>query len=192
MQSNFENFLDPNILKNHLIFLSLFIAAFELTKDIIISKPKDFFMIGFEDGEWITSPNYKTAVLCRNKSPLYASLDWFKEQSAITQDDINLFTKIKNSRNEAVHEILAVIGNGPTEKFKQDFTNLINLLTKIERWWFAEIELPLTDLDPNNVDLDGVMPGSVLTIKMLEEVAYGDEEKRKEYFDEFQQNMRDK
>lgn len=181
-----NNFLDPNILRNHLVFISLFIAAFEFTKDIIISKPKSFFMIGYEDKKLQISPDYEKHILSRNKSPLYASLDWFKENSAINTKDIEIFNRIKIKRNEAVHEMMALIQNGPTVEFEQSFTDLINLLNKIEKWWFSEIELAISiDLDANSIDLDEVLPGSVLTIQILNEVAMGNEEERNRIFEEY-------
>ena len=180
------NFLDPKILRNHLVFISLYIAAFEFLKDIIISRPRDFFSLGFEElGEKI-SPDYQTKVLSRNPSPLYASLDWFKEFSAIDQTDIEIFDNIKKKRNDAVHEMMALIQRGPSGEYESSFLSLVNLLEKIEKWWFAEFEFPLMDeLHNKDINVNDVLPGAVLTINMLYEVALGDEEKRNNIYDEF-------
>ncbi|GAI34251.1 unnamed protein product, partial [marine sediment metagenome] len=73
---SWERFLNPEILRTNLIVASLFITAFEMLKDSIIGHIRDFFTNGFDENGWIIDDKYKTEVLSKNKSPLYASLAW--------------------------------------------------------------------------------------------------------------------
>ncbi|WP_319542653.1 hypothetical protein [uncultured Pseudodesulfovibrio sp.] len=181
-----KNILNPEILHKNLILLSIFIATYEFSKDIIITRPKDLFITGFDDAEITISPDYKKHVLSRNKSPLYASLDWFKEQSAIDQNDIQIFEEIKNTRNEAVHEMMTIIKNGPSKKFEQALKNLTTLLYKIEKWWFVEIEFPIiADRYPTITDPKEAFPGTMLLVKIIQEIALGDENERNRIYEEF-------
>ena len=82
------NFLDPNNLKDKLIFSSLYIATFESFKDYIVEEVKFFFNTGFSSNEFTFSDNYKTAVLLKDKSVLKATIFWLKDCGAIEEKDI--------------------------------------------------------------------------------------------------------
>jgi len=97
---SWQKFLHPETLKGNLIHIALFISAFEMFKDIIIEKPKTFFSTGFNQDGLIISDNYKIEVSSKSKSPLYASLLWFKDIGVIEEKDIKIFNDIKKHRNE--------------------------------------------------------------------------------------------
>ncbi len=82
-QQSWENFLNPAILRNHLISASIYIASFEALKDAVIGRTRDFFWNGFDQAGDRIDPKYGHDVLSRNKSTVYASLDWLKEMGAI-------------------------------------------------------------------------------------------------------------
>lgn len=82
-QQAWEDFLNPEVLRSRLITASLYIAAFEVLKDSIVDRIRDFFCIGFEEGRDIINPQYQTEVLSRNSSPVHASLAWLQSMGAI-------------------------------------------------------------------------------------------------------------
>src|SRR5215207_2514976 len=92
-QANWERFLDPEVLRPNLILASVYIAAFEVLKNSILERIREFYITGFDENGWIIMPEYKTDVLSKDKSPTYASLKWLKESEAIGDDDIEKFSK---------------------------------------------------------------------------------------------------
>jgi len=100
-QAKWERFLDPEVLRPNLILASIFIAAFEILKNSIMERLRDFYVSGFDENGLIIIPEYKTEVLSKDKSPTYASLKWLKESEAINDDDIEKFNKTKVGADRA-------------------------------------------------------------------------------------------
>jgi hypothetical protein len=55
-KAKWKRFLDPEVLRPNLILASIYIAAFEVLKNSIIERIRDFYVAGFDGKEWITSP----------------------------------------------------------------------------------------------------------------------------------------
>ncbi len=183
---SWERFLNPEILRTNLIVVSLFITAFEMLKDSIIERIREFFTDGFNENGLIVSENYKTKVLSLNRSPLYASLEWLKGMNVIDDEDIEEFNKIKNCRNEIAHEIADFISKSPKIDPLPLFSNMIELLHKIEKWWILNVEIPTNpDFDGQEIDEEQIVPGQIMTIRLLADIALGSEEESKFYYREF-------
>lgn len=182
-----EQFLNPAILRPRLIAASLFLAGFELLNASIVDRIRSFFRNGFSESGDILDSEYETDVLSRNRSPLYASLAWLLENKVIDDADLQAFEKIKACRNRVAHKLPNIIvGEGATEHLKI-FPEMIRLLRKIEVWWVVNYELPLNpDFDHEEVDEDGIIPGPVITLKMMLDVALGSEEESSVYFKEWE------
>jgi hypothetical protein len=106
---SWERFLNPDALRTNLIVASLYITAFEMLKESIIERPREFFSEGYDKNGIIVGEKYNQEVLSLNKSPLYASLFWFKDMNAIDNNDIKIFDKIRKCRNDITHEIVNYI-----------------------------------------------------------------------------------
>ncbi|MCB2193685.1 MAG: hypothetical protein KQI62_19070 [Deltaproteobacteria bacterium] len=181
-----ENFLDPAKLRASLIVSSLFITSYEILKETIISRPRDLFTNGFDENGDSTDPKYNQVVLSLNKSPIYASLEWLKEMGAINENDISIFTKIKSLRNEIAHEMPEIIFKGTTTNPISLFTNLIELIDKIEGWWIREVEIPTDpDLFDQEIDYEKIVPGKIMTMRLLLDIALGSEKESEFYYNEF-------
>ena len=168
-----EDFLNPEIIRPRLIMASVYNFAYSMLKDTIINRIRDFFII-YDGNEDLR--NYKNEVLSLNKSPLYASLEWFKNMKAIEQKDIEIFNKIKDCRNELDHEIHNIlIDKGSPTDFTDNFKNLFYLFRKIETWWIISMELPINPdyigKDIESVDKNNIMTGPMLCLKTLIDVA---------------------
>ena len=183
---SWQRFLNPEILRTNLIVASLFITAFEMLKDSIIERTRDFFVDGFDENGLIMSDNYKIKVLSLNKSPLYASLLWLKEMDVINDEDIEQFTTIKNCRNNVAHDIVQFISKGLIVEPLPLFPKMIDLLEKIEKWWILNIEIPTNpDFNRQEISATEVTPGKIITLRLLTDIALGTEEESKFYYKEF-------
>lgn len=191
-QAKWERFLDPEVLRPNLILASIYIAAFEVLKNSIIERIRDFYISGFDENGWIIMPEYKEKVLSKDKSPTYASLKWLKESEAIGDEDIEKFNAIKEYRNLLAHEITRMLMEGLPSDFADRFNDMVALLDKIERWWIVNVEIPTNpDFDGkyDEIDENGIIPGPILSLRMMIDVALGSDEKAKFYINEFKKNI---
>lgn len=183
------NFLNPDKVRSHLIMTSIYVLSFEILKDSIIDRIRTFFCSGFnEDGD-IVDPKYHEEVLNLNKSPLYASLEWLRNMRVIDAHDEDVFERVKRCRNALVHEFSHLTdGVVLPNDFEKNFKDMIALLRKIEVWWIVNVELATSpDYDGREVDEDGIIPGPLLSLQVLCDVALGDDEKSVFYFNRFKE-----
>jgi hypothetical protein len=193
IQAEWERFLDPKELRSNLILASLYIAAFEVLKNSIIEQIRDFYITGFDVKGLIISPEYKKKVLSKDRSLTYASLDWLKEHNVIDGEDIENFNKVKKCRNLLAHEITKCLKKGLPADIADNFTSMVTLLDKIEKWWIINVEIPT---DPNlmdhanEIDTEGIIPGPILGLKLMIDVALGSDEIENFYIDRFKKTRK--
>jgi hypothetical protein len=181
-----ERFLNPDILRQNLILASLYIAYYEILKNSIIGRLKDFFAREWTKEGPMESETYKVEVLTRNKSSIYASLSWLIENEVIDRNDLESFEHIKKCRNELAHELTELINKGIELQHLDAFGKLINLLNKIEVWWILNVEIPTNeDFADKEIDESHIIPGPIAMLQVLLDVALGDEERSKYYYQKF-------
>ncbi len=156
---------------------TMFITTFEILKNSIVDHIRDFYSIGWSEEGVTVSPAYKEKVLSRGKSPVYASLNWLHENQVINGDDLEVFEQLKRTRNLVVHQLFEVVTGQVESNHTEQFNILVELLRKIEVWWIVNVELA-TDPDYNDAEVDeeGIVPGSILSLQMLLEVVGGNTE----------------
>ncbi|RRW94692.1 hypothetical protein [Pandoraea apista] len=180
-----EQLLTPAVMQEKLISASLYITAFELLRQSIVARIRDFYnieSIGLEPGTYQFSDEYRSEVLARNKSTLYASLDWLTEHGAIDLGDLETFERIKSIRNKLAHELPSVVMGSVDFDHVEKFQNLITILRKIEVWWLVNVEIPTNpNFDGREIDEAGIVPGPVLMLQMMVEVLSGNEDLLKHY-----------
>lgn len=184
---HWEEFLNPEIVRPRLIAASIYIAAFEALLDSVVGRIRDFFSNGFDESGDIVDPKYKAKVLSRKTSPVYASLDWLREMHAIDDGDIAIFERVKAFRNTLAHELLSLVSSrGLPPDYDERLGELARLLRKIDVWWIVNVEIPTDpDFGGREVDPDEVVPGSIMALHVLLEIALGDEERSRFYYDQF-------
>lgn len=172
-----ERFLDPEVVRPSLFMATMFITVFEILKNSIVDRIRDFHSTGWsEDGNTV-SPEYASNVLSRNKSAVYASLNWLLEQEAINEGDLATFEQLKSTRNLLAHRLFDVVTGQAASTHQEQFTVLIELLRKIDVWWIVNVELATNpDFDDQEIDEAGIVPGSILSLQMLLQVASGSTE----------------
>lgn len=172
------NVMDPDRLKPNLELIALYITLYEMLEDTIINKPRDFFTFVDEldeesySGEVLSLFEPDRCPLIRKSSKvLISSLLWWRKLDAITDEDIEVYSKCKIRRNALTHEMFASLAKGLDDAFMEDFSKMYNLFCKMERWWILEIEIPTNpdfdDKDPADIDTDGVMSGNMLVLSMV-------------------------
>ncbi len=121
--------------------------------------------------------DYKSKVLSKNKNPLYASLQWLRENDAIDNEDLITFENLKSTRNKLAHQLFSVVTGQVDSARQSQFADLVALLRKIGVWWVVNVEIPTNpDFDGQEIDEAGVVPGAILSLQMLIEVASGNTE----------------
>lgn len=172
-----ERFLDPDIVRPSLFLATMFITAFEILQDSIVDDLRGFYTTGFDENGLIVDSEYKSRVLSKNRSPLYASLQWLRESDAINDEDLANFERLKKTRNLLAHELFGVVSGQVESSHEAQFDVLVALLRKIGVWWVVNVEMPINpDFDEQEIDEEGIVPGAVLTLQMLIEVASGNTE----------------
>jgi len=81
------------------------------------------------------------------------------------------------TRNLLAHKLFEVVTGQVESKHEAQFEELLELLRKIEVWWVVNLEIPTSpDFDGQEIDEAGIVPGSILSLQMLIEVASGNTE----------------
>jgi len=181
-QISWENFLNPATLRPKLITVSVYIAAFELLKSAIVDRIKNFYTFGIDR----IDPEYQAEVLSKNRSPVHASLEWLKEMHAIDDTDVATYERVKNLRNELAHALTGMLLRELPAELAERFNEMVSLLEKIERWWIVNVEISTNpEFDGKEVDAENAIPGPVMGLQLLLNIALGPEDESKQYFDEF-------
>lgn len=177
IDDQWERFLDPEVVRPSLFLATMFITAFEILKNSIVEDVRGFYTNGFDENGPTVGDEYKSKVLSKNKSLLYASLQWLRENEAIDDEDLTTFEKLKSTRNQLAHQLFAVVTGQVESAHESQFAELMALLRKIGVWWVVNIEIPTNpDYDGQEIDEDGIVPGPILSLQMLIEVASGNTE----------------
>lgn len=177
-----EQLLTPAVMQERLISASLYITAYELLRESIVGRIRSFYIVGMDESGEVIDPKYAAAVLGRNRSVVYASLDWLLENGAIDEDDLAVFERIRKTRNTIAHELLTIVTAGKDVGHTERFAELVALLKKIEVWWVVNLEIPVNpDLDGKELNEAGIVPGPVLMLQMILEVVSGNEDLLRHY-----------
>jgi hypothetical protein len=79
-----------------------------------------------------------------------------------------------------------LINKGIELQHLEAFGKLIHLLNKIEVWWILNVEIPTNeDFADKQIDESHIIPGPIAMLQVLLDVALGDEERSKFYYQEF-------
>lgn len=105
-----------------------------------------------------------------------ASLKWFMDAEAITQEDYDIYQNIRKRRNDIIHELLKILNVGFGEEDAQLFADMLRIYNKLDKWWINEIEIPTSADDiPKDYDRDGVCGGQALMLLIINEIVFGNE-----------------
>ena len=173
-EDRWEKFLDPEVVRPSLFMATMFISTFEILKNSIIDRIRDFYTTGWDETGATVGPQYQSEVMSRSKSPIYASLNWLLEHEVIDRTDVDTFEQLKKTRNQIAHRLFAIVTGQTESDHVNQFEVLVDLLRKIEVWWVVNLEIATNpDYAGEEIDEAGIVPGAVLSLQMLIEVASG-------------------
>lgn len=177
---NWKNILDEDILKTNINFVAVFVMNYECLKEFVIEQIRTFYSEHFYmDGDKMVyeeSGAYKEKVRALDKNIENASLKWFIDAGAITQEDYDTYQKIRKRRNDITHELLKNLNAGFGEEDAQLFADMLRIYNKLDKWWINEIEIPTSADDiPEDYDRDGVCGEQALMLSIINEIVFGNE-----------------
>ena len=140
VEASWEKFLNPESLKQNLLQGGLYLAAFEMLKDSLLGRPRDFFCIGFSDGQFTIAPEYTEKVLSLHKRPYTASALWWHNQGAISKDEVEKLRLVREHRDQIAHNMPKMIGTVKRRINMSLLVEIDRLLSKIDNWWIQNIE----------------------------------------------------
>lgn len=174
IDNRWERFLNPEVVHGVLFSASMYVTAFEIVKNTIVDRIRNFYTDGWDEKGEIVGSEYQRNVLSRNRSPVYASLDWLCEQGAINASDIALYNELKFLRNMLAHQLFKVVTGEQSSNHIEKIPALIELLKKIEVWWIVNVDMAINpSCSDQQIDASEIVPGTVLSLQMLIEVASG-------------------
>lgn len=182
---SWEKITNPIVLRENLINASVYISAYEMCREFIVAKPRDFFTDNWGvDGEKL-SAEYFDDVMRFDKSPLKASLLWFKSLNAINDQDISKFDEAREHRNEIAHNLPKFISDPAHEVNGRIFNELLEVTHKIGVFWIMNHELGINpDYDGQEVDESRIQIGTIMMINMMRQIAFGQEPEEGYFYNE--------
>ena len=183
-----EEFRNPVTVRTRFVMMGLFLVAHEFLEDTIKHPPLSFFADAWNDGKPVPGDEYKTEVLKLDpkgkKDARRGSIEWLKRMSAIDDSDETVIRDVTNVRNIIAHEMQYMVsGMSEMPDLEKWFPKILDLVTKIERWRYFAIEMPiLSDSDGRIPDIHGTLhdlrdeepfSNSVIAMRILCQVALG-------------------
>lgn len=169
-------FLDSNKLRNNLLRIALFVAAFESFSSFIHEQLKFFYIHGTKDK--IDFPiRYKEKVHKKYKKEkgktdyFYEDLSWFLDNKAISEQEFQFLLQIRELRGKFVHEMSTCIYNGISKELKDKHIELIRLYQKINDWWVKNIEISINSSFLTDIENTNVKNLEIVFLELLEKIA---------------------
>ena len=179
---NWNNILNEDILKSNINFAAMFVLNFECLKDYIIAQPRNFYSdVVIKDGELCCNETeeYKKEVRSLEKNIENASLRWFINAEAITEEDYDLYQELRERRNDITHELLKNLNNGFYEADAKLYVKLLELYQKIDKWWINEIEIPISgEILPDEYDSEQVFGGQAMILSIINDIIFDNNKER--------------
>ncbi|MBU0489359.1 MAG: hypothetical protein KKA07_11425 [Bacteroidetes bacterium] len=169
---DWEQFFNPEEIKQHLIEASLFLSFFEILNNEIIERIFNFYSPFVVDGKRIPSDEYKKQIIGRkiygknnnNVNIFLSSCQWLVDQKAISQEEYDLIAKIKDHRNQIAHDLTKFLFDSNYLIDKDLFSQIKTITLKIEKWWAAQP-------DKKRKTAEDSMPGQKLILDCIFDVA---------------------
>lgn len=188
---SWEKLTNPEVLRKNLMSASVYVSAYEMCREFVISKPRDFYTDSWGLEEENPRKEYYDDVMSLSKSPLRASLLWFKSQGAIDDKDVGAFDRAREHRNEIAHNMPMFISNPEREVDVRIFDKLLEITHKIGVYWIVNFELALSpEFLGQEIDEGGIQVGTIMMIKMTMQIAFGQEPKEGFFYNELKQKLR--
>jgi hypothetical protein len=172
---DWDKFLNTDEIKNNLVRTSFYLLSFELLKNTIVDKIKDFYLTGFDEAGYIYSNDYNEKVVNKKingkQNIFLSSLHWLEERAAISADDITEINIIREKRNTVAHQIDKFLCDSDFNIDTDMEKKMFDYIEKIERWWIREVEIPTNpDFDCKDVSDENILPGKIIIYHYIKSI----------------------
>ena len=98
------------------------------------------------ESELLGKKNSGNAII-KDGRKLRGSLIWLEEHDVLTNEQSDRIWLIRKRRNQIVHELFKVIGEGLTENDLIMIAELLSFSNKVNNWRFRQIEIPVMEIE---------------------------------------------
>ncbi|MFT4176458.1 MAG: hypothetical protein QM627_07350 [Luteolibacter sp.] len=196
MEDEWASILNPDVIRTRFLRAGLFLDAHEMLVAVIKDRLHDFFSDTWTPGSgWNTSAAYRENVLLLDpkgkNDPFRSSVAWLIGMKAIDGDDERAIREFTEKRNTIAHELRGLVGGSHQLDFDDVFQKILEMVAKIEKWWIVNIEIA-TDPEfyDKEIKADSVVPGSLLLLQILKDVALGEDDETWAIYREFLANAK--
>lgn len=182
-----EKIFNQELIKSNLIISSMFVTSFEMLKSSIQERLKGFLCINSkfnedEEIEFEISDDFKNQVLERDIPKInrrkyrdyhlfYSSCLWLKDNNVIDSKDLEDIEMIRKHRNLLSHNPLKLLVDENTNVNKELLKKCQKLLSKIEKWWILNFEIPVNpEFDGQEIKEEDVKSGRTIYLDYLMEI----------------------
>lgn len=141
-----QNLFDEHILKRNIEFAALFVLNYESIKEYVVDQVRGFYaesiVFNGDEPKYKESDEYKKQVRNLDTKIDTASMKWFMNAGAITEQELDLYHVCRKRRNDITHELLKNLYSGFHENDVALFRSMVHLYQKLDNWWINEIEIP--------------------------------------------------
>jgi hypothetical protein len=158
--------LTPAAIRSTMAFAALYQMTGEMIRHAVLDEVKQFFATGFADGQWITdTEQYQTNALVRDKSAFTASPLWLVDINALTIEQAENLSGINAHRNDLTLELIKYLVDPDANPDVELFSEAVTILRSLRRFWTG-VEADIGTFDEfDDLDLDEVMPLSVVVLQ---------------------------
>ncbi|MDP9179063.1 MAG: hypothetical protein M3O61_15405 [Gemmatimonadota bacterium] len=184
IERDYRSLLHPEELRSTLLYVSLYVLGYESFRAGVVDHVHMLYLRGFDERGWhFDEEKYEREILSRKRSAFWSSIDWFREMGALDDTDVASIHQLASTRNKLVHDLSKLIGTKDLDPNLQSFAELIRVYRKVETWRIRFVELPGDeDWDGREISDDDIVPGPILMMRMLADVALGNDEEAWAYY----------
>lgn len=182
LHKDLKKITTSEIQKRNLILGSIFIAAYERLRYVLVERPKEFFTFTVDSFKNITevSDEFEDELkeICSKlsksdrKNPYTVMAYWFKKQGVIEEGDIETLDKIRIYRNELAHELSKFLIDSDYDVDVDYLFHMREIVEKIDIWWIKEVEAPIhPDINSIAIHKADITSGNVSLLDHLLSIA---------------------
>lgn len=163
----FETIFNPERIRSKLLLASLYLTAFEMLRNSIVERIKNFFV--FYPGKGENAEQIRTSMLNeykqevgakysdRDNFKLIPSCKWLQKNGVLSEEDIDEIKKIRDHRNSLAHELPELILSEDDVIVNLElFMHIREILRKVEVFWIrVDMDIKGIDEDVSDEDISG-------------------------------------
>ncbi|MDF1883488.1 hypothetical protein JHD49_05985 [Sulfurimonas sp. SAG-AH-194-C21] len=197
INESWEKILNPSILKDNLISISLYIMTFELLKDKIETMVDDFYEVKYIGKDKKYKEEYEKSVLSlvsKKEKTHYitASLRWLISMNVLNVEDEKTYNILREYRNDLTHEFQNFLIDSNINFNVENMKLLADLFSRLEKQWIIEFEIPLNpDYDNKEIKIEETTSMQIIMLQLIYDIALNNEPEEL-YYSKFYESLNKK